>query len=78
HARQFNPIFDLNEDPITGIAAGALGSYLAHHGLSPKKNFVIEQGYIIGKAGKIYVDLADGVKVGGNAVIVGTKQITLP
>lgn len=28
HARQFNPLAGINEDPITGIAAGALGGYI--------------------------------------------------
>lgn len=42
HARQFNPLAGINEDPITGIAAGALGSYIVNHHLSDKKTFVIE------------------------------------
>ena len=36
HARQFNPLAGINEDPITGTAAGPLGAYLKHHKLIEK------------------------------------------
>lgn len=74
HARQFNPLIGINEDPITGIAAGALVSYIVKHGLSTKKSFVIEQGYGMNKGGKMYVDVAEGVRVGGYAVTFGHKN----
>jgi len=73
HARHFNPIFDLNEDPITGIAAGALGAYVQHHDLSTKTCFIVEQGYVLGRSGKVIVDVSDGVKIGGSAVIYGAR-----
>lgn len=47
HTRQFNPLAGINEDPITGVAAGALGCYIVKHRLSEKKTFVVEQGYAI-------------------------------
>ena len=28
HVRQFNPLAGINEDPITGVAAGALRAYI--------------------------------------------------
>ncbi|MEK7571770.1 MAG: PhzF family phenazine biosynthesis isomerase [Patescibacteria group bacterium] len=77
HARQFNPISGIDEDPITGVAAGALGCYILKHKLSKKKNFVIEQGYAMNKAGKIFVDVKKEVKVGGYAVTFGTKTFHL-
>lgn len=73
HARQFNPLLGINEDPITGVAAGALGSYAMKHKLLPKNTFVIEQGYIMNKPGKMYVEIGDEVKVGGYAVSFGSK-----
>ena len=76
HARQFNPLAGINEDPITGVAAGALGAYIVHHKLSEKNQFVVEQGYIMNKPGKIYVWVSDTVKVGGYAVTVGEKIFT--
>ena len=74
HARQFNPLIGIDEDPITGVAAGALGSYVVEYGLSNKKSFVIEQGFGMGKGGKMYVDVSNGVKVGGYAVTFGKKE----
>lgn len=75
HARQFNPLAGINEDPITGIAAGALGAYILKHKLLEQNQFVIEQGYIMNKPGKIYVQISDSVKVGGYAFTFGEKII---
>lgn len=73
HARQFNPLAGINEDPVTGVAAGALGCYIKEHKLSNKSKFVVEQGYNMNKAGKMIVDISNGVKVGGYCVTVGEK-----
>ena len=78
HARQFNPLAGIDEDPVTGIAAGALGGYLKRRKLFDKASFVIEQGHVLGKFGKMFVDIADNVFVGGYAVEVGERKITLP
>ncbi|AKM79702.1 MAG: Phenazine biosynthesis protein PhzF family [Candidatus Beckwithbacteria bacterium GW2011_GWB1_47_15] len=75
HARQFNPLIGIDEDPITGIAADALGCYVQKYGLTDKDQLVIEQGYILGKGGKMYVNLRGGVKVGGYAVTFGKRKI---
>jgi PhzF family phenazine biosynthesis protein len=72
--RQFNPFIGIDEDPITGVAAGALGAYVNKYKLSDKKTFIIEQGYFMGKGGKMYVDVSDGIKVGGFAVTFGYKS----
>ncbi len=77
HARQFNPLAGINEDPITGIAAGALGAYLRHNKLSQKSHFIIEQGYVLNKFGKIVVNVEDKILVGGYAVIVGEQKYEL-
>ncbi len=69
HARQFNPAAGINEDPITGVAGGALGAYAVRHKILDKNNFIIEQGYCMGKGGKMYVSISEKVKVGGYAVI---------
>ncbi len=74
-ARQFNPTFDRNEDPITGVAAGALASY-AHRYLSPAQEvYTIEQGFFLGKGGTMTVDLRGGVHVGGEAVTFGERDL---
>ncbi|MFA6193631.1 MAG: PhzF family phenazine biosynthesis isomerase [Parcubacteria group bacterium] len=75
HARQFNPLAGIDEDPITGVAAGALGAYIMKHKILDKKSFVIEQGYCMNKSGKMYVSIDDKVEVGGYAVIFGEKNL---
>jgi PhzF family phenazine biosynthesis protein len=77
HTRQFNPLFGINEDPITGVAAGALACYASKYQLSDKSSLVIEQGYIMNKEGLIYVDIKDGVKVGGFAVKFDEQTISI-
>lgn len=77
HARQFNPLIGINEDPITGVAAGALSAYAVKYGLSTKQKFVVEQGYILNKPGKIYAEISEVVKVGGFAVKYGEQKITI-
>jgi trans-2,3-dihydro-3-hydroxyanthranilate isomerase len=74
HARQFNPLAGIDEDPITGIAAGALGSYVVQHKLSPNKKFLVEQGSILDKAGRIFVEIGEAVNVGGYAVGFGIRS----
>lgn len=75
HARMFNPLVGINEDPITGVAGGALACYLKQNDISKNESFVIEQGTLLGKSGKIMVDISNGVKVGGYAVVFGHKDI---
>lgn len=74
-ARQFNPLADENEDPVTGVAAGALGCYAQKYHLSDKQTIVVAQGYDLGMGGNMFVDVSDGVKVGGYAVTYGWKEL---
>jgi len=75
HARQFNPLFGIDEDPVTGVAAGALGAYIVHNKISVKRKFIVEQGYVMKKMGRVYVDVADDeVRIGGYAVTFGEKD----
>ncbi|HKX24026.1 MAG TPA: PhzF family phenazine biosynthesis protein [Candidatus Saccharimonadales bacterium] len=74
-ARQFNPLADENEDPVTGVAAGALGCYAKKYNLYDKQNFVVTQGYDLGKGGNMFVDVTNGVKVGGYAVVYGEEEL---
>lgn len=75
NTRQFNPLADENEDPVTGVAAGALGSYAKKYKLHDNQSFVVAQGYDLGKGGNMLVDVNNGVKVGGYAVIYGNKEL---
>jgi trans-2,3-dihydro-3-hydroxyanthranilate isomerase len=79
-ARHFAPTAGVNEDVVTGIAAGALGCYLVKHGPHPAPrpihSFVMEQGHNLDRAGKVHVEIEQtedeitAVKVGGTAVIL--------
>ncbi len=79
HARHFNPLSDPNEDPVTGVAAGALVAYLQAHGLVRRSRIVVEQGHGLGKSGRMTAQYRGGqVTVGGHAVIVGRQDIAVP
>lgn len=76
HARQFNPLFGVNEDPITGVAAGALGEYLKSYWNKDLEEFSVEQGWIMNKKGIIYILNKDGsIYLGGNAIMFGEVEI---
>lgn len=76
HARNFAPLYGINEDPVTGTANGAVCSYLHHHHIISDQNLICEQGDIIGKKGRVQVNLQnDEVWVGGKALV--KEQITL-
>jgi trans-2,3-dihydro-3-hydroxyanthranilate isomerase len=79
HSRGFSLVSgSVVEDPATGSASGCLGAYLVHRGLVPFKQptrIVNEQGYEIGRASKIEIEVgSDGkgavesVRVGGSVV----------
>jgi trans-2,3-dihydro-3-hydroxyanthranilate isomerase len=75
YARQFNPLADENEDPVTGVAAGTLGCYAQKYKLYDKSAFVVAQGYDLGKGGVMFVDVSNGVTVGGYAVTYGKQEV---
>lgn len=77
YARQFNPLADENEDPVTGVAAGALGCYAKQYKLFGKETFVVAQGYDLGKGGNMFVDVSNGVRVGGYAVTYGERELEI-
>jgi trans-2,3-dihydro-3-hydroxyanthranilate isomerase len=87
HCRMFAPGLGVPEDPATGSAAGALGSYLVHNdrvntgdGLA---HVVVEQGIEIDRPSRIEVEVAvdegviQRVLVGGQAVTVISGEVRL-
>lgn len=86
--RHFAPTIGINEEPLSGGAAGSLGCYFFKHNLIEAKTnltrLVIEQGYLQNKNARIYVhidthcDQIMRVKVGGNAVMTFTGYILSP
>lgn len=78
HARNFAPVYDINEDPVTGTANGAVCSLLRYHNLISDSDVVCEQGDIIGRKGRVRVLFVDDeVWVGGQAVIKKTTTISV-
>ena len=77
HARNFAPVYGVNEDPVTGTANGAVCSYLIKNRIVQENNLLCEQGDVIGRPGRVFVEINKSiVKVGGRAVVVGEKEIT--
>ena len=78
HARNFPPLYGVNEDPVTGTANGAVCSYLFKNNIVDGNKFICEQGDIIGRPGRVFVEIdRDEVKVGGKAKIVDETEIEL-
>ncbi|HIE06219.1 MAG TPA: PhzF family phenazine biosynthesis protein [bacterium (Candidatus Stahlbacteria)] len=85
--RHFAPALGVNEDPVSGAACGALACYLLKNGIIEIQDFnriIIEQGYAIGRPGKVYVHIRlhrgaiSEVKVGGQAVTTFVGSILVP
>ena len=80
HARVFAPAVGVDEDPVTGTAAGALGAYLVlNKAVTPTEDSVrllVEQGGEIDRQGFVSVEIGledaeiTTVRVGGSAVTV--------
>jgi PhzF family phenazine biosynthesis protein len=91
HARMFAPAIGIAEDPVTGNANGPLGAYIVQHRLVPPARFRsglscwMRQGEAMGRSGLVKVEVAvdpvsftpNGVRVGGDAVIVFRTEIRL-
>jgi len=78
HARNFAPMYGIDEDPVTGTANGAVCSYLHKNKILKEKNLVCEQGDIIGRSGRVFVEIDNNiVKVGGKARLVEEKEIMI-
>lgn len=72
HTREFAPLYGYLEDPLTGLAAGAIVKYLN----LKSKNIRIEQGNFLKKPGIIEVNQdRKGLSIGGNYVVYKTKNI---
>ncbi|MDO4869281.1 MAG: PhzF family phenazine biosynthesis protein [Bacillota bacterium] len=83
HARNFAPLYDIDEEAATGTSNGALAFYLYQHGLiEPDKVYTVVQGEKMGRPSKIsFQVIADGadvkVKVGGSAVTLAEGSIEI-
>ncbi|HEY3174584.1 MAG TPA: PhzF family phenazine biosynthesis protein [Candidatus Polarisedimenticolia bacterium] len=87
HVRMFAPGFGIDEDPVTGSAEGPVAAYLVRHGLlepSASTRYIAEQGDIIGRPGRIEVEVTReagrirSITIAGHAVTVLRGTISLP
>ncbi len=84
HARAFSPQDGIREDPATGSAAGACGTYLSAYEKLPAPSFMIEQGIEMKHASRIEVTVeAEGkaaktIKVGGPVTPLIRGSLRLP
>lgn len=74
HARNFAPLYGINEESATGTSNGALACYLfENEKLTPSDHYIFEQGYNMDQPSEIYAKLENKnnirVKIGGRAVI---------
>jgi len=87
YSRMFAPEFGIPEDPATGSASGPLGGYLLRHALIARDQaagIVSLQGVRMQRASRISISArfgedgeVSGVRVGGQAVIVGRGEIRI-
>ncbi|MBI1745225.1 MAG: PhzF family phenazine biosynthesis protein [Acidobacteria bacterium] len=84
HMRFFAPSFGINEDPVTGTAQGVMGVYMAMFGPAArreKREFLGEQGDIIGRCGRVLVNASgqngriEAIEIGGTAVLMLSGEI---
>jgi trans-2,3-dihydro-3-hydroxyanthranilate isomerase len=89
HSRYFAPPIGINEDPVTGATNGPLGAYLAEFGKlkleGDRLSFVGEQGDVIGRKGRVTIEIGlnrekkvKSVFIGGTAVTVLKGEMHLP
>ncbi len=81
YSRHFAPARGVWEDPGTGTASAALGTYLLRHGVTFSRSMVMEQGNELGSLSRILVEVGEAsgasmpVKVGGLAVTSITREL---
>jgi trans-2,3-dihydro-3-hydroxyanthranilate isomerase len=87
YSRMLAPGFGIAEDPATGGASGPLGSYLLHHRVVPVDvagAILSLQGVAMGRPSRIHIaidgepDRITRVRVGGQSVLVGRGELTVP
>ena len=87
YSRMLAPTFGIAEDPATGSACGPLGCYLIHYGIvSPDaaRNVLNLQGVQMQRPSRIHIaiDSKDAaitrVRVGGQSVMLGRGELTIP
>jgi PhzF family phenazine biosynthesis protein len=78
HARFFNPVAGIAEDPATGTAAGPLACLLRRHGVVGD-SVVVAQGHRLGRPSRLEIRLdGDTPVLSGRGVVSATGSLRLP
>jgi trans-2,3-dihydro-3-hydroxyanthranilate isomerase len=84
YSRMFSPHFGVAEDPGTGIASGALGSYLVRYAVvkgDAQRSILSLQGHAMGRPCRIHIriggtrDQITKVEIGGESVLVARGEL---
>ncbi|MBX6320152.1 PhzF family phenazine biosynthesis protein [Pigmentiphaga sp.] len=75
--RAFAPGLGVPEDPVTGSLNAGIAQWLTSAGLAPA-SYVSSQGTALGRAGRVYVERADGdIWIGGDVADCVTGDVLL-
>jgi trans-2,3-dihydro-3-hydroxyanthranilate isomerase len=85
HARMFAPGVGITEDPATGSAVAAMAGVIHHFDALPSGTHraIVEQGFEMGRPSLIALEMdvapgrLQGVRIGGDAVVVGEGTLDL-
>jgi PhzF family phenazine biosynthesis protein len=76
--RAFVPSLGVREDPVTGSLNAGIAMWLIKTGMA-ENNYVVRQGTVLGRAGKVYVDrVGDDIWIGGDVVSCIEGTVDLP
>jgi PhzF family phenazine biosynthesis protein len=83
YARNFDPLFGIDEEAATGTSNGALLAYLYKYGIiEPNKKYLVEQGHVLNCLSNIYIKLVPGIKnkimVGGTTYCDEVMEVDIP
>lgn len=86
HARCFAPSMGMVEDPATGSAAAGFAGIIHHFDAPPEGTYngIIEQGFEMGRPSEIFLEFEIRsrqirvVRIGGYAVPIGERTVTMP
>jgi PhzF family phenazine biosynthesis protein len=76
--RAFVPALGIGEDPVTGSLNAGLSQWLIGAGLAPA-HYVVSQGTVLGRQGRVHVDrVGDTIWIGGEVAACVDGQVVLP
>jgi len=76
--RAFVPEMGVPEDPVTGSLNAGLAQWFFAQGLAPAESYVVAQGTLLGRSGRVHIQrLGSDIWVGGDVVSCITGTLTL-